>query len=123
MGHSNRLSVFWMSTALAIMVGCSLNPQPEPPGLTGPTGSAAEGGAASVVGAAGGSYNVGVGGTQSSEAGNAAYLSTGGAINDGASDDVGSRGDASSASGLDAAADATPDASSSGASPTDSQRN
>jgi len=125
MGRSNRLSGFWTSTALAVLVSCSLNPQPEPPGnagAEGPGDNAAKGGAMSVVGEAGGSYSVG--GMQSSGAGGAAYwITTGGAINSGSNEDVGSRGDASSANGLDAAVDATPDASSSRASPTDSQRN
>lgn len=127
MGRSNRLSVFWTSTALAVLVSCSLNPQPEPPGnagAEGPGDNAAEGGAMSVVGEAGGSYSVG--GMQSFGVGGAAYsIAAGGAINSGTgtNEDVGSRGDASSANGLDAAVDATPDASSSGASPTDSQHN
>jgi len=128
MGRSNRLSVFWTSTALAVLVSCSLNPQPEPPGNAGAEApgknNAASGGAMSVVGAAGGSYSEGVGGMQSSAAGGAAYwVTTGGAINSGTNDDVGSRADASSANGLDAAADATPGASSSRSSPTDSQPN
>jgi hypothetical protein len=96
MGHSNRLSLFWMSTALAIAVGCSINPQPEPPGLDVPTGSAAQGGASSVVVSPGGSYNVGVGGMQSSGTDGAANLGTGGARNDSASGDGGLRSDASS---------------------------
>lgn len=96
---SNRLTVFWMSTALAFAVGCSINPQPEPPGLNIPAGNgnAGEGGATSVTGAPGGGYNVGSGGMQSSGAGGAANLSTGGASNDSAGSDGGLRGDASSA--------------------------